>query len=347
MSFLDDRVNVNNLSGLRPLFYPIYFNEALTQTLPYIHVFFLTQSLLTIFIIVCTGLYSKNKSSQNNKPSRIYSSSSEVRKRDFKKISQWLEQNILGQTNAIRECLGQIYNRVYSNRKDVNLGSYLLIGPAGTGKNFFSKLLSEGLFGAKSILPISFNKSNQTPVEILNLIFNAISEKDSLVIFLEEIDKAQPEVSTILTEFIKTRKLQNPKTQEWVQCSSMVIIATTNKNQTSAAINTAIFDGIFYFSQLSPEDTVKIAFKQLKKYYSQENIQVNFLSTELVSKIVKEKRSTQEFGVKQLLLEIRHQINPIIFEAKNNGASEVEILYINNQFIAKQKISDLECKSAA
>jgi ATP-dependent Clp protease ATP-binding subunit ClpA len=181
-----------------------------------------------------------------------------------------------------------------------------------------------------------------------------MQKNQSLVILLEEIDKAPPEILHELEFFLKTRKILDSTNQEYIQSPSLVIIATANTLYSSenfpAKIQKTIlpcFDGIYFFSELSPTDVAKVVLVQLKKYYSQANFSVDFLCFESVAGIVKEKRQVQEFGAKQLLREVRLNIEKTIFEAKRNGFTEIEISYHNKQFSVKPKSVEFDQKIAA
>jgi hypothetical protein len=164
----------------------------------------------------------------------------------------------------------------------------------------------------------------------------------------------------------------NPKNQEWVYCPSMVVIATTNagylQGQTKESLASmehfellehinkksklgapllSRFDGIYYFAELGPTETAKVALMQLKKHYSQHDLDVTFLCAEFVAEIVKENRRFQEFGVRQLLQVVRLKAEKIILEAKKKGIKEIEVSFENKQFIVKQKSFDSTYKRAA
>jgi ATP-dependent Clp protease ATP-binding subunit ClpA len=340
-----DRDEVNKQTARISYLKYIIFNETIASTLNYIQFFFLPQSLMTIFLIGAVIYYFEYKATNQNINSRSKFRTIEIRKRDFLKIGHWLEQNIVGQTKGMRECLAQIYNRVYFNRNETHLGSYFIFGPAGNGKTLFAKILSESLFGAKSLLHLCLSRPNIDSLDLLNQIKLAMQKNQSLVILLEEIDKAPPEILHELEFFLN---------QEYIQSPSLVIIATANTLYSSenfpAKIQKTIlpcFDGIYFFSELSPTDVAKVVLVQLKKYYSQANFSVDFLCFESVAGIVKEKRQVQEFGAKQLLREVRLNIEKTIFEAKRNGFTEIEISYHNKQFSVKPKSVEFDQKIAA
>jgi ATP-dependent Clp protease ATP-binding subunit ClpC len=287
---------------------------------------------------------------------------------DIQRIKPWMFKNIIGQgvsVHSILQILKRNVDMVGSNR---HLGSFLLVGPTGTGKTFFAQLLSEGLYGRGSLLKIAMNQGGLSGERLIEIILQSLKESPYKVLLLDEIDKAPKNVHSALYHILESGQIMDSSTGEWFHCPGLVIIATTNAASHSkeaaqdaqknhyglldhVAANSSMekallsrFDGLFWFGSIGVLDIAQVGIMQVSSYYRQHGIEVNYLCAEAIIDIVKDNQRFKEFGIRQLIQVVRHKSDPIIQQAKNNGWKEIEIISDNRgnfipQIIKKRKIA--------
>jgi|GEM_PF-3356654 len=273
-----------------------------------------------------------------------------IKSADIQMMKPWLFKNIIGQGASIHSILQILKRNVEMIDCHRHLGSYLLVGPTGTGKTFFAQLLSEGLYGRGSLLKIAMNQAGMSGEKIIEIILLSLKKDPYKVLLLDEIDKAPKEVHASLYHLLESGQLMDSLTGEWFHCPGLVIIATTNaashskeaaqdaqkhhygllehvaSNSTMEKALLSRFDGLFWFGPISVVDIAQISLLQVASYYRQHGIDVNYLCAESIVDIVKENQRFKEFGIRQLIQVVRHKSDPIVQQAKNNGWKEVDII---------------------
>lgn len=320
---------------------------AIAKLLPW----FLTDiGLLCILSVSCIVTVWRYKVLKRQKTPETRGNIKKLQATDVQRMKPWLFKNIVGQgpsVHAIMQILKRNAEMLDSNR---HLGSYLLVGPTGTGKTFFAQLLSEGLYGRGSLLSIPMNQDGLKGEKVIEILLTSLKKNPNRVILLDEIDKASSSVQSTLYHFMESGQIMDPDTGEWFHCPGIVIIATTNAGSQSdeAAVEAgkshyglldhvaahsnmekaflARFDGLYWFGKLSPMDICHIGIMQVMSYYKQHGVEVSYLCPEAIVDIIKENQRFREFGVRQLIQVVRHKSDPIISQAKNNGWREVEII---------------------
>lgn len=269
---------------------------------------------------------------------------------DVQRMKPWLFKNIVGQgpsVHAIMQILKRNTDMLDSNR---HLGSFLLVGPTGTGKTFFAKLLAEGLYGRGSLITIAMNQDGLRGEKVIEILLTSLKKNPHRVVLLDEVDKAPENVLSSLYHFLESGQLMDPSSGEWFHCPGLVIIATTNagSKDTAAALsaskthyglldhvsaNSSIdkaflsrFEGLYWFGPISPMDIAHIGIMNVMTYYKQNGVEVHYLCPEAIVEMVKENQRFKDFGVRQLIQVVRHKSDPIISQAKNNGWREVDII---------------------
>jgi ATP-dependent Clp protease ATP-binding subunit ClpC len=269
---------------------------------------------------------------------------------DIQRMKPWLFKNIIGQGASIHSVMQIIKRNLEMVDSGRHLGSFLLVGPTGTGKSFFAKLLAEGLYGRGSLLMVAMNQDGLRGEKVVEIILDAIKKDGNKVLLLDEIDKAPLGVQASLYHLIETGQIMDPFTGEWFRCPGLVVIATSNAGSHSkeAALEAAKttygllehvsahssmdkaflarFDGLFWFGQIAPTDIAQIGLMQVMSYYRQHGVEVNYLCAEAIIDMIKENQRFKEFGVRQLIQVVRHKSDPIISQAKKNGWREIQIV---------------------
>ncbi len=155
----------------------------------------------------------------------------------------FLQKKIIGQENAIKA----ICNAVRKARAGLKLanrpiGSFLFLGPTGTGKTYLPKLLAEFLFDDKNAMvrmdmsefmePHSVAKLIGAPpgyvgYEAGGLLTEAVKRKPFSVILFDEVEKAHPDVFNVLLQLLDDGRLTDGQGRT-VNFSNCMVVLTSN-----------------------------------------------------------------------------------------------------------------------
>lgn len=159
-------------------------------------------------------------------------------------IESGIKSRLFGQDSAVDAVLERVYV-ARSGLKDPNkpLGSFLFLGPTGTGKTELAKLLSSNL-GMKLLrydmseyqekhtasrlvgAPpgyVGFDDSNMSG----GLLINDIEKNPNAVILFDEIEKAHPDVTNILLQMMDEGFVTGSNGKK-ADCRNTIIILTSN-----------------------------------------------------------------------------------------------------------------------
>ena len=171
------------------------------------------------------------------------SSLTESESRRLLQTESVLKTRIIGQDEAV-EAVAKAVRRSRSPLKDPRRpgGSFIFLGPTGTGKTELAKTLAEYLFGSKDAL-ISFDMSEfGSEFEVSKLIGSppgyvghdeggqlteAVRRKPYSVVLFDEVEKAHPDVFNILLQVLDDGRLTDNKGRT-VNFKNTIIIMTSN-----------------------------------------------------------------------------------------------------------------------
>lgn len=212
----------------------------------------------------------------------------------LKELNSRLKGKVIGQDQAV-EMVARAIRRNRAGFDDGNrpIGSFLFVGPTGVGKTELAKQLAIDLFGTKdAIIRLDMSEfSDRTAVSKLigttagyvgyddnsNTLTERVRRNPYSIVLLDEIEKADPQVITLLLQVLDDGHLTDGQGNT-VNFKNTVIIATSNAgfglNQVSdddeeQKIMDRIapyfrpeflnrFNGVIEFSHLSKEDLGEI-----------------------------------------------------------------------------------------
>ena len=213
----------------------------------------------------------------------------------LKDMAHRLQDKVIGQDKAVEAVARAIRrNRAGFDEGNRPIGSFLFVGPTGVGKTELAKQLALDMFGTKeAIIRLDMSEySDRTAVSKLigttagyvgyddnsNTLTERVRRNPYSIILLDEIEKADPQVITLLLQVLHDGRLTDGQGNT-VNFKNTVIIATSNAgfgyeaNLTEDADKPELmdrlkpffrpeflnrFNAVIEFSHLTKEDLSKI-----------------------------------------------------------------------------------------
>ena len=213
----------------------------------------------------------------------------------LKDMGHRLQAKVIGQDKAVEAVSKAIRrNRAGFDEGNRPIGSFLFVGPTGVGKTELAKQLALDMFGTKdAIIRLDMSEySDRTAVSKLigttagyvgyddnnNTLTERVRRNPYSIVLLDEIEKADPQVITLLLQVLDDGRLTDGQGNT-VNFKNTVIIATSNAgfgyeaNLTEDADKPELldrlkpffrpeflnrFNAVIEFSHLSKEDLSKI-----------------------------------------------------------------------------------------
>ena len=196
-----------------------------------------------------------------------------------------LKTRIIGQDEAV-EAVAKAVRRSRSPLKDPRRpgGSFIFLGPTGTGKTELAKTLAEYLFGSKDAL-ISFDMSEfGSEFEVSKLIGSppgyvghdeggqltkAVRRHPYSVVLFDEIEKAHPDIFNILLQVLEEGRLTDSQGKT-VDFRNTVIIMTSNVGAREIAQDASVGFGTTGEQGLTSSEIKGRAMGELKRLFRPE-----------------------------------------------------------------------------
>ena len=168
-----------------------------------------------------------------------------------------IKQKLFGQDEAVNEVLDKIYvSRAGLKALNKPVGSFLFLGPTGTGKTEFSKLLAENL-GMKLLrYDMSEYQEKHSVAKLIGappgyvgyddgnlgggLLISEVEKNPNCVILFDEIEKAHPDVSNLLLSLMDEGIITSSNGKK-ADCRNAVVILTSNLGAAANETNTIGF----------------------------------------------------------------------------------------------------------
>ncbi len=286
-----------------------------------------------------------------------------LRKMRLRDYGSWIKENVRGQDAAVDLIVHTIQRGLELARPGRTLGTFLLVGPTGTGKTFLAQMTSMALWPDKEpvILRMNQYKDSYDLQALLGAtggaetgsLTGALLEDPHRVVLLDEIDKCHPDVLHGLFEALDGGRIRDRATSKMVDFSGCVFFATCNSGAErlrelkaadpstfaararDALIKDAGFEKAFLarFSEimlmdaLAPIHIAEIACLQIAKQWREQGIEVAYLSPELLARVVTLNAEFGEYGVRQLARCLRRLMDPLVEEARQRGSGAVSLGY--------------------
>ncbi|MEG3311809.1 ATP-dependent Clp protease ATP-binding subunit [Streptococcus sp. SS-4456] len=262
----------------------------------------------------------------------------------LKELKHRLETNVIGQDDAV-EAVSRAIRRNRAGFDDGNrpIGSFLFVGPTGVGKTELAKQLALDLFGNKdAIIRLDMSEySDRTAVSKLigttagyvgyddnsNTLTERVRRNPYSIVLLDEIEKADPQVITLLLQVLDDGHLTDGQGNQ-VNFKNTLVIATSNAGfgygmpevEENQDIMDRIapffrpeflnrFNAVIEFKHLSKEDLkaiVDLMLAQVNKTLAKKGIHLEV--TEAVKEFLMEEGYDQAMGARPLRRVIENQI---------------------------------------
>nr|PZN74243.1 MAG: ATP-dependent Clp protease ATP-binding subunit ClpC [Bacillota bacterium] len=158
-------------------------------------------------------------------------------------LEKVLHEKVVGQDEAVA-AVARAIRRARAGLKDPKrpIGSFIFLGPTGTGKTHLAKALAEALFGDEDAMvriDMSEYMERHTTSRLVGAppgyvgyeeggqLTEAVRRRPYCVVLLDEIEKAHPEVFNILLQVLEDGRLTDAKGRT-VDFRNTVIIMTSN-----------------------------------------------------------------------------------------------------------------------
>ncbi|RSJ90909.1 ATP-dependent Clp protease ATP-binding subunit [Streptococcus mitis] len=264
----------------------------------------------------------------------------------LKDMGHRLRTKVIGQDKAVEAVAKAIRrNRAGFDEGNRPIGSFLFVGPTGVGKTELAKQLALDMFGTKdAIIRLDMSEySDRTAVSKLigttagyvgyddnnNTLTERVRRNPYSIVLLDEIEKADPQVITLLLQVLDDGRLTDGQGNT-INFKNTVIIATSNAgfgyeaNLTEDADKPELmdrlkpyfrpeflnrFNAVIEFSHLSKEDLSKIVdlmLVEVNKTLSKKDI--DLAVSEAAKEYMTEEGYDKVMGVRPLRRVVEQQI---------------------------------------
>ena len=302
----------------------------------------------------------------------------------LKDMGKRLESKVIGQDEAVKSVARAIRrNRAGFDEGNRPIGSFLFVGPTGVGKTELAKQLAFDMFGTKdAIIRLDMSEySDRTAVSKLigttagyvgyddnnNTLTERVRRNPYSIVLLDEIEKADPQVITLLLQVLDDGHLTDGQGNT-VNFKNTVIIATSNagfgyeagltKDAEKPELMDRLkpyfrpeflnrFNAVIEFSHLNKEDLSKIVdlmLIEVNKTLSKKEI--NLAVSDAAKEYLRDQGYDEVMGVRPLRRVIEQEIRDKVtdFHLDNLEVKNLEADMENGVLVIKEKTDENKSK---
>ena len=295
----------------------------------------------------------------------------------LKDMAHRLQDKVIGQDKAVEAVARAIRrNRAGFDEGNRPIGSFLFVGPTGVGKTELAKQLALDMFGTKdAIIRLDMSEySDRTAVSKLigttagyvgyddnsNTLTERVRRNPYSIILLDEIEKADPQVITLLLQVLDDGRLTDGQGNT-VNFKNTVIIATSNAgfgyeaNLTEDADKPELmdrlkpffrpeflnrFNAVIEFSHLTKEDLSKIVdlmLAEVNQTLAKKDIDLEV--SQVAKDFITEEGYDEVMGVRPLRRVVEQQIRDKVtdFHLDNLDAKHLEADMEDGVLVIREK----------
>ena len=295
----------------------------------------------------------------------------------LKDMAHRLQDKVIGQDKAVEAVARAIRrNRAGFDEGNRPIGSFLFVGPTGVGKTELAKQLALDMFGTKdAIIRLDMSEySDRTAVSKLigttagyvgyddnnNTLTERVRRNPYSIVLLDEIEKADPQVITLLLQVLDDGRLTDGQGNT-VNFKNTVIIATSNAgfgyeaNLTEDADKPELmdrlkpffrpeflnrFNAVIEFSHLTKEDLSKIVDLMLAEVnQTLAKKDIDLVVSQAAKDYITEEGYDEVMGVRPLRRVVEQQIRDKVtdFHLDNLDAKHLEADMEDGGLVIREK----------
>ena len=295
----------------------------------------------------------------------------------LKDMAHRLQDKVIGQDKAVEAVAKAIRrNRAGFDEGNRPIGSFLFVGPTGVGKTELAKQLALDMFGTKdAIIRLDMSEySDRTAVSKLigttagyvgyddnnNTLTERVRRNPYSIVLLDEIEKADPQVITLLLQVLDDGRLTDGQGNT-VNFKNTVIIATSNAgfgyeaNLTEDADKPELmdrlkpffrpeflnrFNAVIEFSHLTKEDLSKIVDLMLAEVnQTLAKKDIDLVVSQAAKDYITEEGYDEVMGVRPLRRVVEQQIRDKVtdFHLDNLDAKHLEADMEDGVLVIREK----------
>jgi ATP-dependent Clp protease ATP-binding subunit ClpA len=164
-----------------------------------------------------------------------------------------IKDNLYGQDSAVEQVLEKIYvAKAGMKAHDKPVGNFLFLGPTGTGKTEFCKLLSDALSMKLLRFDMSEYQEKHAMAKLIGappgyvgyedgnlgggLLISEVERNPHSIILLDEIEKAHPDISNLLLQIMDEGSVTGSNGKK-ADCRNAILILTSNLGSADGEAN--------------------------------------------------------------------------------------------------------------
>lgn len=267
-------------------------------------------------------------------------------------LEKRMQEKIIGQDEAIKD-VSESLRRLRTGIADPSkpAGSFLFLGPTGTGKTYTAKILAESYFGHKSAMVrfdmSEFSLSNSAGM-FTDRLASVIEEHPLSLIFFDELEKANRTIHHLLLQVLDEGRLTR-ESGRVVSFKNSIIIATSNAGSTDIIANPSIekkvlidnlirngifvpeflnrFSGIIFFKPLGEKNVRRVTELMLQEFRDRlfEDKKIKLIITDALIDKVASAGFDREFGARPIKRAMEEIVENKVADYIVNGNTEGEI----------------------